>query len=156
MRQKDGFTLLELMVTVAIVALLSAMAVVGYTFLIEGAKLTTAANDLKGDLELAKLTAVKRHVTVLAYFDDGVGQSGGYTLSVNTKGGEKILTRTMPEKVALTGVITPIGFSPLGIASATGQAMVKKTDNSQYKRVTVSAAGNVKLERSSDGSNWED
>jgi type IV fimbrial biogenesis protein FimT len=155
MKRPDGFTLIELIVTVAMVAVLATLAVSGYSRLMDGTKLTTAAGDLKADLELAKLTAVRRQVTVLAYFDDGAGQNGSYTLSVNTKGGEKILTRTMPEKVMLTGVTTPIGFNTLGIASQTGQIEVKTSDNARYKRISVSAAGNIKLERSTDGSHWE-
>ncbi len=156
MRRNDGFTLMELMVIVAIVAILGALSVAGYTRLIEGTRLTSAANDIKGDLELAKVTAVKRHVTVLAYFDDGAGDSGSYTLTVNTKGGTQILKRTMPKKVQLTGVTTPIGFNTLGMASSTGQVMVRTLDNTKFKRVTVTAAGNIKLQRSTDGTNWGD
>ena len=156
MKQTDGFTLMELMVTVAIVAIVSTIAVAGYSHLIEKTRLSSAANDIKGDLELAKLTAVRRHATILAYFDDGAGKNGRYTLSVNTKDGEKILTRAMPERVTLTGVTTPIGFNSLGIASSTGQVEVKTTDASAYKRITVSAAGNIKLERSTNGTTWED
>lgn len=155
MKKTEGFTLIELMVTVAMVAVLSTLAVAGYSHLIEGARLSTAAGDLKTDLELAKLTAVRRHVTVLAYFDDGTGSGGGYTLSVGTKTGETLLTRTMPEKVVLTGVTTPIGFNTLGVASSTGQIEVKTTDNANHKRISVSAAGSIKLERSTDGSHWE-
>ncbi|BCS97146.1 hypothetical protein DSLASN_27780 [Desulfoluna limicola] len=155
MKKPEGFTLIELMVTVAMVAVLTTLAVSGYSRLMEGARLSTAAGDLKTDLELAKVTAVRRHVTVLAYFDDGSGDSGGYTLSVGTKGGEAILTRTMPEKVVLTGVTTPIGFNTMGIASSTGQIEVKTTDNANFKRISVSAAGNIKLERSTDGTHWE-
>lgn len=147
---------MELMVTVAIVAVLASLAVAGYSRLIEGSRLTSAANSIKGDLELARVTAVKRHVTVLAYFDDGSGESGGYTLSVNTKDGEKLLTRTMHAKVELTGVTAPIAFNTLGIASSPGRVQVKTTDSTKYKRITVSAAGNIKLERSTDGSNWKD
>ena len=156
MRRIDGFTLIELMVTVAIVAVLATLSVAGYSRLIESSRLTTAANDIKGDLQLAKLTAVRRHVSVLAYFDDGAGASGGYTLSVNTKDGEVILTRTMHTKVELTGVTNPIAFNTMGIATSPGRVQVKTVDNSKYKRITVSAAGNVKLERSTDGSTWED
>jgi prepilin-type N-terminal cleavage/methylation domain-containing protein len=155
MRQTDGFTLIELMVIVAIVGVLATLSVAGYSRLIEGARLSTAANDLKSDLQLAKLTAVRRHANVLAYFDDGAGDSGGYTLYVNTKA-EEILARTMHAKVELTGITTPIAFNSLGIASSTGQVEVKSIDNSKYKRITVSAAGNIKLERSTDGTTWGD
>lgn len=157
MRRTDGFTLIELMVIVAIIAILAALSVAGYSRLIEGTRLTTAANNIKSDLQLAKVTAIKRRVTVLAYFDDGAGASGGYTLSYTIDGIVKeILTRTMHPKVELTGVTTPIGFNTLGIASSPGRVQVKTVDNSKYKRITVSAAGNIKLERSTDGSTWRD
>lgn len=145
MKRENGFTLLELMVILAVVAVLATLAVAGYTALIDGARLSTAANDIKGDLQLARLTAVRRHVTILAYFDDGTGPGGSYSLCVTSKAGEKILTRTMPEKVSLTGITTPIGFNTLGIASVPGSVKVSITDPAKEKTIAVSAAGNITL-----------
>lgn len=145
MKRENGFTLLELLVILAVVAILASLSFAGYTSLIEGARLSTAANDIKGDLQLARLTAVRRHVTILAYFNDGTGPGGSYFLCVTSRDGEKILTRAMPKQVSLTGVTTPIEFNTLGIASVPGSVKVSITDPAKEKTIAVSAAGNITL-----------
>jgi type IV fimbrial biogenesis protein FimT len=145
MRKTDGFTLMELMVIVAVIAIAATVSVASYSRLVESTRLTTAANDLKGDLGLAKLTAVKNHMTVLAYFDDGTGQSGSYTLWGNAKGDTEILTRTMPGKVAIDGPAAPITFNTMGLCPLGGSVTVGVTDPVKQKTISVSVAGSITL-----------
>ena len=54
-----GFTLIELMVTIAVAALLIAIAVPSFKTLTVSNALTTAANDMVGALNLARMEAIK-------------------------------------------------------------------------------------------------
>lgn len=60
MKQARAFTLIELMVTLAIAAILMALAAPSFVSFIKNNRLTTTTNDLIGDLGLARSEAAKR------------------------------------------------------------------------------------------------
>lgn len=59
-----GFTLVELVLVLTIGAILLAIAIPGYAFLMSGSRLSTATNDLVTALHLARSEAVKRRARV--------------------------------------------------------------------------------------------
>ena len=60
MKMCRGFTLLELMVTVAVAAILATVAVPGFRDLIQNNRVTTQTNELVSALNFARTEAVKR------------------------------------------------------------------------------------------------
>jgi len=63
-RTGKGFTLIELMVTLAVAAILLTMGVPSFRATVENNRLTAAANELVGALNLARSEAIKRGVRV--------------------------------------------------------------------------------------------
>lgn len=62
----SGFTLVELIVTVAVVGLLAAITIPNMRVFIQNARVTSQANDLLADLNLARSEASKRGVNLVA------------------------------------------------------------------------------------------
>ena len=59
-----GFTLIELMITIAVVGVLTALVLPSFTKLLKNNCMTTTTNNLVTSLQLAKSEAVKRRATV--------------------------------------------------------------------------------------------
>lgn len=83
MHQKDsGFTLIEMMVTVAVAAILLSIAVPSFTQLIDKKRLESAAESLYVDLQFARSEAIKRNKTIRVSFNTD-GSIWCYGLKVN-------------------------------------------------------------------------
>lgn len=70
MKKAHGFTLVELMVTLAIAAIILTLGVPSFRDLIQNNRITTQSNILVGFLQNARLEAVKRNLTVHVCIDD--------------------------------------------------------------------------------------
>jgi uncharacterized protein (TIGR02596 family) len=66
--RRRGFTLVEVLIVIALIAMLLFLTVPGLKDVISGSKLTAAADQLVGDLNLARQTALKDSVTVEVRF----------------------------------------------------------------------------------------
>jgi type IV fimbrial biogenesis protein FimT len=86
-RRDRGFTTLELMVTVAIAAMLAAVAAPGMLDFIRSNRLSTAARQFDADLVLARREAIKRNTRVLVCpVGDVAGKCGAATTTAWTQG----------------------------------------------------------------------
>lgn len=104
-KENTGFTLLELMLVVVIISIGASVAFFSIRGSMPDTRLSAAARDLKSDLSLARLRAVKENRNVLVAFND---PDGSYTIYIDEDGdfigsaGETVKTVTMPKGVILT------------------------------------------------------
>ena len=168
-RNDTGFTLIELMVTVAVVALVATIAVPSFTQFINSQRQVTLINELVMTMNLARSEAVKqtRHVTVCKSADGA--QCGGNdvdwedgwivfanTLQANTNqvdAGETILrihsgldnTRTLrtPDVAAAF-----VSFRPTGTSNLSGTWILCDGRGAEHARaVVVNNAGRARATR---------
>lgn len=72
-----GFTLVEMMITVAVLAIVVALAAPSFANLINNNRLTASANEIVGALQTARMEAVRRNTSVvLCPSTDGAGCNG--------------------------------------------------------------------------------
>jgi len=131
MRRVSGFTLVEMMVVVAILVILASIALPSFRPMIANSRIVATTNDLVADLALARSEAAKRGgttvVTVCAS-SDGSSCSGSTDWSsgrlVFVDGGTQGTvdgtdsTKVLRNSRAVTGlVITSNGFSTVGFLS---------------------------------------
>jgi type IV fimbrial biogenesis protein FimT len=72
-KRESGFTLVEVLVTFAIIAILSAIAVPGFSRWIPNYRLKSAARDVVSNFQLAKLTAIKKGINCTITFNQVIG-----------------------------------------------------------------------------------
>lgn len=122
MRSARGFTLIELMVTIAIAAILLAVVVPSLSDLLARRRLEGMANELSADLQYARTESVSRRLPVrLSTLVGG----GGYTVIADPAGTPVTLkTVTLTDGVSVTASTT-MTYTPLrGLPNETAAADV--------------------------------
>lgn len=119
-RINSGFTLIELMVTIAVAVVLLTVAVPSFRNLIARNELTTAANAWVGALSTARAEAVKRNQSVALCGEDDTPTSGiGSGCSATLAGQVRYLPRGGGGVEALHAALTDSISQSLEIVSST-------------------------------------
>jgi type IV fimbrial biogenesis protein FimT len=140
-KDKSGFTLVEMVVTLSIFSILAAIAIPAYTNWIPRYQLQLAARDLFSNMQLAKLDAIKRN--------------GSCTVTTNSPGaneytvGDKIVKFSDYDKSVKFGN-APAGsikFDSRGMCNPFGSVRVTNTQNTATYEIEVEAVGTISMKK---------
>jgi len=107
--QATGFTLIELMVTIAVLAIMLFLALPNFAVWIQNTQIRTAGEAVLSGMQLARAEAIRRNVSV----ELRMNVSSGWTASVPGTG-EVIQSRLAGEGSAAAAVtITPVGATKI-------------------------------------------
>lgn len=134
-----GVTLIELMVVVAILAILMAVGVPSFKSLIAGQKVKAAASDLQINLNLARAEALKRNATVTLKPNSGSDWTLGW--SVSDMAGT-VLATTPSTTVTISGPAL-VKYKSSGRIDTTASAsfQVSGSGSAEVRCVTVEVSG---------------
>lgn len=142
-----GFTLLELIVALAIFSILAAIAIPTWSTLIPTYSLNGAARQIQSELSRIKMQAIAENVTFRLAFSD---TADNYTVervagATTTQHG----TKPLPEQIDVRNSIT-LGFTSRGTASPGGGGTIKLCNSrGAGTNVVLSSTGRVRVCRTS-------
>ena len=158
-----GFTLIELMVMVAVLGILAVIAVPSMTAMVNSSRLRGATGELIATLQMARSEAIRRNarVTVCASNDGSTcTNSATWTRWIirgrdNTMGTDEVIRDQTPgNSVQISGPADGIVFRPSGLidSEATVTACVPVSNPAENQRViTVMISGSLTQTRDSGG-----
>jgi len=149
MRKQSGFTLIELMVTVAIVAIILSVAIPNFFGWKPERQLAGAASDIQGALHMARLGALRENSAAAVDFDIA---AESYTVTVN---GRTVRSGQMPVGVDLASVTdlgtatatSSIAFDSRGLANPSVDIRVNGSGSSTPRRIRLNLSGSSKIFR---------
>lgn len=133
-----GFSLVELMVTIAILAILATIAAPAMQGQIAASRVTTATNDLLGTLAHARSEAVRRSTTVTVTATGGDWKNGWTSTASSSAGAQAA-------DIQFGNTITSVAFSPDGTTLNTGAIAVSSTSGYTSKSKSIQILGSGKV-----------
>ena len=114
-RRDKGFTLVELLILIAIMGILSSMALSGFSGLTPRMRIKRAVRNIVSDMQTAKARALRDRTTWTIQFDAGnsryvILDGGGATFKTSSRG--KLVCRLSPAATfaSVTGMTTRLAF----------------------------------------------
>lgn len=153
-KDRLGFTLVEIIVTIAIFSILAAIAIPSFSRWLPNYHLKTAARDVFSNMQLAKLEAIKRGGDCTITMNTG---SNKYGIDMNDDGAaDKTITLadygsgiTFDSSYTTDDTIT---FSPRGMAtfssgSNKGYAYLTNSRSTAIYKVEISSVGSLSIRK---------
>jgi type IV fimbrial biogenesis protein FimT len=178
MKRSHGFTLLELLVTMAVLAILLTIALPGFSRWLPSYRLKGAARDVFSNLQLARMTAIKERAecavvfdTTAAHYQIILGGTGADADRAYGTGGNDVVVKTVTFSEYGSGVNYGVGvstaisgstnlngsavvFNPRGFINASSGGYIYLQNNRDACFATgVSTSGSILL-RKWTGSQW--
>jgi type IV fimbrial biogenesis protein FimT len=155
MKKKSGFTVVELLVVLAVFSIFAAISVPNFMSWIPKYRLKSAARDLYSNLQLAKMTAVKSNQDCSVTYSTDPDQyviSGPLSKTVVLEDyGSGVNFHGPGSETFATATIT---FNSRGTSNA-GYAYLSNSGNTAYFKVGPLSSGVIKLQKWVGGTSWE-
>jgi prepilin-type N-terminal cleavage/methylation domain-containing protein len=165
-----GFTILEMVVVMAILSIVMTIGALGINSLLPAFRMRSAVMELKSDMQMARLQAIRHNVYVVSQFDadkntytifhdDGGGnhaQANNYVKDA----GEKIIinTRIHPHitirRAKFGATEGKFAFNSRGAIDGLAGGIYLQHRRNLHRGVAISRIGKITIKTSADGNHW--
>jgi len=148
LQKQQGITLIELMVTVSVLAVLAAVAAPSFTPLMERWRVRSAAEDLQASIYFARSEAIKRGggITIAAIDDDW---SNGWKVATPDPDAEQLQTGNVPAGLSISegSATTSLSLDRWGSISPAANFLLapagKDEEDASAVRLCVNSSGRI-------------
>lgn len=162
-----GFTLIELMITVALMAVIATLGMPAYQEWVQNTRVRTTAESIQNGLQLARAEAVRRNTQVVFTLQLNTGWTVGCVVPVADLDGDglddcPVGIQNRPAAESGAGASVSLAMTPAGVntvtfnslgqvapppasASFTQVDVESSADNSRKLRVTLGVGGNTRM-----------
>ena len=143
MTDNKAFSLLEVVVVLAIISIMAAVAAPNYNSWLAGHRLSASARDIYSLIQLSRLRAVKERANVCIEINAGSGHCYAY---VDNGPKETIQETTVEKGITITGVTAShVEFNSRGFPKPFGTSITLMNINGDQKQIRLSMAGHVRI-----------
>jgi type II secretory pathway pseudopilin PulG len=145
----SGFTLLQVMITLAVVGIITTFALIGFSSTRASLRLQNSVRQLSGYLEKARLDALRRHGNSTVVFTS----PSTYDVIMDFEGSGTVSTRTIPFENDVSIISTPlpsVTFNWRGRTSACTLTFAVQNNRGEQSWIDVSDAGDVTINSNVD------
>ena len=151
MRNSTGFTIIELLISIGIIAILCAIAIPGYLGWLPNRHLQSSALDVQAAIGLAKHTAIKENANVVLEFDTASEKYVSFIDldedNLQDVGERTIRSKEMSPGINLNSTSIPANrliFSSRGLANSSGNIeLINQNGTSQVISVTLTGISRI-------------
>jgi type IV fimbrial biogenesis protein FimT len=151
---EKGFTLIELMITVAIMSIMLTIGLPSFQSIIASSRLTASANAMVSALQLARFEALKQHKSVTIR-KTGAAWQDGWDVFVDNNGNGSFESANDEKLVSydkLSSAVTVTGNGYASYASYDASGRINTVGNFLFKaqsdcrKVVIAATGRIRVE----------
>ena len=143
MRKNSGFTLIEVLTVIAIIAIVASIVLPNVVAWLPRYRLNSGAEEIQSTLQLARLGAIKQNTSATVTFSTATGT---FWVSID---GRNIKKGRMPAGIVIDSITSPaskVEFDSRGLANDSTGSILVKNNQGGTKTITVNIVGNATIQ----------